>query len=397
MTQRAATPDFDSYPVRHLPAGACPIPRGIEIRWDDGIVSRFHALWLRENAADPATTHPVTKEQSLQLVDIPETLTPAQVTVEESGAVRVHWNTGESSLFDPGWLRAHACETPDGHGTLPARRYWARDGMPDIPRFDGPAALEDDTMFQRWLTALHVEGVALLENLPATPDVIETVPARIGPVRPTNFGPVFDVKSMPDATSNAYTTMTLPLHADLATREYMPGLQFLHCLKNEAVGGNSLLADGFYLADRLRRVDPDAFETLTTVALEYGNKAKDTDYRFTSPMIRLDADGEIEEVRWTPWLRAPLVAPFETVDRVYHALRRLFALAEDPAHRIEIKLKPGDLLGFDNRRAIHGRTGFDPTTGGRHLRGCYVERDELYSRLRILARRQRAAADHRKL
>jgi len=38
---------------------------------------------------------------------------------------------------------------------------------------------------------------------------------------------------------------------------------------------------------------------------------------------------------------------------------------------------------FDNRRVLHGRQAFEPT-GRRHLRGCYVDRSEFQSRLRIL-------------
>jgi gamma-butyrobetaine dioxygenase len=47
---------------------------------------------------------------------------------------------------------------------------------------------------------------------------------------------------------------------------------------------------------------------------------------------------------------------------------------------------PGDLVMFDNRRVLHGRDSFDPQGGQRHLQGCYVDRDDVYSRLRILQR-----------
>ena len=38
----------------------------------------------------------------------------------------------------------------------------------------------------------------------------------------------------------------------------------------------------------------------------------------------------------------------------------------------------------DNHRVLHGRTAFDADSGRRHLQGCYVDRDELRSRLRVL-------------
>ena len=48
------------------------------------------------------------------------------------------------------------------------------------------------------------------------------------------------------------------------------------------------------------------------------------------------------------------------------------------------------MVGFDNRRILHARTAFDPGTGYRRLQGCYLDRDELHSRIRILDRRLRA-------
>lgn len=50
-------------------------------------------------------------------------------------------------------------------------------------------------------------------------------------------------------------------------------------------------------------------------------------------------------------------------------------------------------MAFDNRRVLHARGAFDQV-GRRLLRGCYGERDELRSRLRMLARARRAAQLH---
>lgn len=391
MNELPATPDFDVWPIRELPVAATPIEYGVRVVWDDRIETRFHALWLRENAPD--ATHPVTREQALMLHDIPDDLSVVDAAIEARGVLRIRWSTGEESRFHPGWLRAHAVEAGADPLALPPRTLWGSGLAGCLPRFDGARILAGDRdELAGWCEAIHVYGLGLLENLPATPDVIEIVPALIGPIRPTNFGAVFDVRSKVDANSNAYTSMALPLHTDLATREYKPGLQFLHCLKNEADGGENLLADGFMVAETLRREAPGLFETASTVPLHYANRARDTDYRFASPMIRCDAHGAIAEVRVSPWLRAPLVAPLETVDRTYRALRYFLAISERPVMHLTLKLKPGDMLGFDNRRTLHGRLGYDPATGERWLRGCYVEREELYSCLRIVARERRAQA-----
>lgn len=383
-------PDFDTYPIEHWPVAAGVRDGGVDIAWDDGAHCLFHPLTLRENAPDPATTHPVTREQALMLTDIPADLAAVSAEVAANGAVSVRWSTGEESRFHPGWLRAHGPGLDDRGDDMPARVLWDSGFANALPRIDGGRLADDPDELMRWVAALHVHGVAIVEGLGSGHDVIERVPGLLGPLRDSNFGRIFDVVTKTDADSNAYTAMALPLHVDLATREYMPGLQFLHCLQNDADGGDSVVADGFTIAEALRREAPDLFEAISTVPLTAATKAVGTDHRWSSPMIRVDGNGDLVEVRWNPWLRAPLRAPFEVADKVYQALRRLFDMGEQDRFRVVTRLKPGDMLCFDNRRVLHGRTGFDPASGNRALRGCYVDREELHSRLRILARQRRA-------
>ncbi len=47
------TPDFDHYPVRTAIVAVEPQAKGrlIALEWSDGRRSRYHAIWLRDNAA----------------------------------------------------------------------------------------------------------------------------------------------------------------------------------------------------------------------------------------------------------------------------------------------------------------------------------------------------------
>ena len=38
---------------------------------------------------------------------------------------------------------------------------------------------------------------------------------------------------------------------------------------------------------------------------------------------------------------------------------------------------------MDNHRVLHARTAFDPTSGHRHLQGCYIEHDGPDTRYRL--------------
>ncbi|MEM1307665.1 MAG: TauD/TfdA family dioxygenase, partial [Pseudomonadota bacterium] len=81
--------------------------------------------------------------------------------------------------------------------------------------------------------------------------------------------------------------------------------------------------------------------------------------------------------------------PAERIAHYYSAYRAFMALSRDPAYRCVLRLSGGEMVVFDNRRTLHGREAFDPSTGFRRLRGCYVDRGEWDSRMRVLARAPR--------
>ena len=59
---------------------------------------------------------------------------------------------------------------------------------------------------------------------------------------------------------------------------------------------------------------------------------------------------------------------------------------------VEHRLRPGEMLVFNNRRMLHGRRGFSQRGAARrHLRGCYVNIDEFANRFNLLRRRHAAA------
>ena len=70
----------------------------------------------------------------------------------------------------------------------------------------------------------------------------------------------------------------------------------------------------------------------------------------------------------------------------YRAYRRFAGILREPASELRLRLAPGDLIIMENNRALHGRTAFDPNLGRRHLQGCYVDKDGVESRRRVLQR-----------
>ena len=81
---------------------------------------------------------------------------------------------------------------------------------------------------------------------------------------------------------------------------------------------------------------------------------------------------------------------FDLVPKVFAAYKRYHDLKTRRENQVERKLVEGDVAFVDNRRVLHGRRAFDPSTGRRHIRTCYGEREELLSSIRMIERARKA-------
>ncbi|MGE8146803.1 gamma-butyrobetaine dioxygenase [Pseudomonas frederiksbergensis] len=387
MNTAAAFADFRTYPLISALTAVQTLADRVQVTWADGRVSPFHHQWLRDNCPCPLCVYSVTREQVLEIVDVAENLIPNAARIDTEGCLHVDWQDGHLSRFDPGWLRAHAYDDESRAERLagkPKSRLWNSDLQ--LPVFDYQALMNDNDALLQWLLAVRDIGLTQVRGVPTEPGSLKLIAQRISFIRESNFGVLFNVQSKADADSNAYTAFNLPLHSDLPTRELQPGLQFLHCLVNDAEGGESIFVDGFAIAEALRVESPESFRALCEIPVEFRNKDRHSDYRCLAPIIALDALGQVSEIRMANFLRGPFDASIDDMPTLYRAYRRFIAMTREARFRVMTRLKPGEMWCFDNRRTLHARNAFDPATGPRHFQGCYVDRDELLSRILVLQR-----------
>ncbi|MEM8499866.1 MAG: TauD/TfdA family dioxygenase [Pseudomonadota bacterium] len=232
--------------------------------------------------------------------------------------------------------------------------------------------------------ALDRYGIALIKGVSEEPGEVLRFASRIGYVRETNYGRLFDVIAEPDPINLAYTPVGLPLHTDNPYRNPCPTIQLLHCLSAAKTGGHNHFADGFHAAERLRRESPELFSILADTELMFRFHDKAVDLRDKKQMIQLDADGEICAIHVNHRsMEAPKLSAVQS-RLFYAAYRRFTQLLSAPESLIELLLQPGELIAFDNRRVLHGRAGFK-ITERRHLQGCYIDADAVESTARMYA------------
>lgn len=360
----------------------------LELGWPDGTQSRYPYIWLRDNCA--TAFHPKTQERTLDLLSVPDSPHPVRADIE-GAAVTLSWRDGApDSRFELAWLRAMPMGERRPDHPVPKLMLWrASDGAEDVvARYAAPDIERDDTTLIDWLSDTARCGISIVTDVGTASWDGSRIAQRVAFLRETNFGTRFEVMNKPDPNNIAYTAEALTLHTDLPNQALPPGFQFLHCLANDATGGASIFADGYALAEDLRREDPEAFALLTEVSIPFVFHDDNTRIMARRPVIRLGHDGAVEEVCWSVHLAHTFDMPPEQMVPYYRAYRAFMAKTRDPAYQITLKLSAGEMVAFDNRRILHGRTAFDPNTGFRHLQGFYVDRGDIYSRLRVgLARR----------
>jgi gamma-butyrobetaine dioxygenase len=360
------------------------------LQWQDGAAPAWQISsdWLRDNCHCASCRHPGNGQKLYEIVDLPEDLQVSVAEQQADGGVQVRWSDGHASAYSAAWLRAHALSDAARRARQVSPTLWTRALGARLPAADWPALLADPALELAWLEQYCALGFGLLRRVPTEPGQVALVGDRLGFVRVTNYGRLFDVKSVPNPTNLAYTAVGLGVHSDNPYRHPSPGVQLLHCLESEAPGGDTLLVDGFHAAEMLRREDPEGFALLTRVPMNFRYADAGTELHARQTLISTDMDGVVRAVHFNNRSADWLDAPADLARDWYRAYRAFARILKRPELELVFRLNPGDCAVMQNDRTLHGRTAFDPGRGRRHLQGCYIDGDAMESRRRVL-RRQR--------
>jgi len=359
----------------------------------DGRSEPLHPLWLRERCRDAASMDLRTQQRLQDPSDFDLALRVTALSQPAPGVFQVSFSDGHQASLQAADLLEEAALADNSHD-CPAPRLW--DGsLKDLPRARWRTD-PGDAELMSWLESFLSFGFIIFEGVPSEPGTVLEVGARFGFTRETNFGALFNVRSTPDANDLAYTSVALDPHTDNPYRTPVPGIQLLHCLVNETRGGLSTLVDGFAVARALRAQEPEAFRILASTPVRFKYIDVDTELTASAPPIELDVTGELKAIHFSPRLDFVPLFPRAQLEAYYRARRLFDHRLRAPDFEIRFLLKSGDLVMFDNCRLLHGRTGFDPAQGLRHLQGCYIDIDGPRSLFRVLRRRRAGAGTLRR-
>ncbi len=355
----------------------------VEVTWNDAQApARFAAFWLRDHCHAAHSLNPETLQRQVDTFTIPADLAVARVEIVDAGrSLSVHWREDDRPSSLPASFLHHIAAN-EGREPAPPRRLWDRAAIgtafPSVPHDE---LMAGEAGLLRWLGLVEEYGFALATGVPATIEATRQLVTRIGYVRETIFGGMWDFTANMAFKDSAYTSAAIGPHTDGTYSLDSPGFQLFHCLKFEGAGGESTLVDGFQVAASLRDRDPQAFAALTSVKVPAHYQGDGVHLSAEHPIIELDANGDFLQIAYNNYDRAPFRLPPARMKEFYRALTIFNHSINDPANEITMRLAPGTALLFDNWRTLHGRRAY---RGHRWLCGAYLNKEDFDSKLRVL-------------
>jgi trimethyllysine dioxygenase len=351
---------------------------GLHITTEAGSTATVSWRWLRDHGEDAASyNHDTLQRRVNALGDEPKAALQHTVTDDR---LELTWpESPESTWISLATIRQLVGDVQVSSVAVP----WAHaDEVDVLTNRSVDAVLADDDALADWMRDLAIWGFARLNGFDGTHEQAAAISARIGYVRETIFGGLWDLASDVDHHDDtAYTQTFLAPHTDGTYSHDAPGLQMFCCVERSGTGGESIIVDGMAVARDLRADHPEHFETLTQVGVPAHYIEDGVELRAKRPALILQDDGRLAQLSLNNYDRSPMLLPGDEMDRFYAAYATLQRMVDDPDRWYSVRLEAGDVLINDNWRVLHGRNAY---TGARRFVGCYLNHEDFESRCRTL-------------
>lgn len=348
---------------------------------DDAI--KLHPLWMRERSKESDAVDQISMQRLYDPEEIETNLKFSNAKKINEDQIIVRFSDKHEAKYS---LKELLSEV-NCYKDLPEKRLWDSSQI-NYKEFKFDYNSDPDAQLLNILEYYHKYGFAIVTELKPSEGEIINFAERIGFIRETNFGKTFNVKSKKQPNDLAYTSIELGPHTDNPYRKPVPSIQFLFCVENSCVGGNSTLVDGFKVALDLKNNYPEEFNNLESTEILFKFTDNDAVLENIGKTIELDDGGQLKQIRFSNRLDfVPHHEP-KKLETFYKSKRVFHKMINSEKYLINFRIPTGGLLIMDNYRLLHGRTSFNTSEGSRFLQGLYIDHDSIESKYKILKKRQ---------
>ncbi|KAK3726498.1 hypothetical protein QZH41_003893 [Actinostola sp. cb2023] len=380
----------------------------LKVKWQDGAVSQFPSVWLRNSVRDPnvfdAQTFIHQQKDFARFITKDSTILHAD-NKPDSEDVMVDWEDHRTA-FNASWLRARDL----------ANSKQLSAGNPNLVMWDASDKLsitydfaERREKLYSWMNDLRKYGIAFFKGVPPNEkglqELLETVGQVMQRSHPVNVLTIkVDNSNIEDIDVHIYTAKAHPVHNDTSYYPIPARISGLLASQYSAPAGAAdtlnFFVDSVKVIEDIRKEDPEAYELLSTLPVRLSRRRMTLQepcepqrvrvYNYESmtktPIIGYDADEERPMLRFTNKQCGIDMDSFKdqaTMKRFYEAFLLLESKLNDPRYHQSLVLREGWCALFNNYRVTHGRGPIDPSTK-RTLMLSFLDDTTWRSRWRIM-------------
>ncbi len=263
---------------------------------------RFHYIWLRDNCLSEKNLHPTSFQKLYDFSEKKEYPKPKFIELTDKQLI-IDWdeNPSHRSIFPIEWFMTHAYDNQDDHNNKPkeSQTRYPEEVLWDRTLLENYLSEWENSsvgVAQEWKYPLFRYGFSLIHDL--TPQQHQDFLASIGPMLYTEAGAFYDVEFKSGANDLGDTCHTLTPHTDYPNRDYPHLLTCFYMVKNESIGGESILVDGFRVAQDFAEKYPHYFQLLAETPIEFRQFYQNWKYFYSrsTPILKLHNSGDLVAV-----------------------------------------------------------------------------------------------------
>ena len=338
----------------------------------------FSNIWLRDHVKNSENWDFKTSQRTTFTAKLDLNIKVKKAKILKSGKfIEILWSNEEKPInYSYSFLSANSLKKKEKKQDI---YYWkSKDIKKQI--FINYQQVKTKSGFKTLLKKINKYGFAVIKNCKKDLKSVDNIAKKIGYVRNSIFGGLWSFESNNKKADSAYSNQELRPHTDSTYSNDAPGLQLLLCCQYKAEGGESIMVDGFKLANEIKKNYIKHFKTLTTTKVKGSYIGDGVRLEAERPIIKLNNTNNFDQISFNNYDRALFRDTNKNTMNFYKAIQLFDLMANDEKYQWKHILKPGELLIFNNWRVMHGRGAF---TGVRKMAGCYINKEDFDSCCRI--------------
>ena len=350
------------------------LPDDLHVYFNNEREEIYPNIWLRDHARDEENWDKRSNQRKTFTATLDFNLKIKSAEILDNGkSIKIIWPDLEKPVtYSYEFLFNNSLNNKSKINSL---KLWKENDLDDQIYIDFET-VQSNEGYKKFLKNLYQYGFSVVQNCKTEMSSVENIVNKIGYVRNSIFGGLWSFESNEDKADSAYTQEELRPHTDATYSNDAPGLQLLLCCEYKAKGGDSIMVDGFKIAEMIKKDNKELFDILSTINIKGSYIGDGVFLEAERPIFNLNSKKELFQVSFNNYDRAPFRFEKDLTIKFYEAIRTFDLMANSKEYQWRHILKPGELLIFNNWRVLHGRGSFD---GTRKISGCYINKEDFDS------------------